>query len=265
VTYQTTVIKLEGYGLWTLSLGSDREHLLQILQSNIYSDLQDLFSNKNGIVFSNRFDEFIVVTNQIDLDEHGEIYDEISKKYNKIGMTMTIGIGVTPLESNKKSYYIKNKKEYCIRSGIYAEKEALINESQESKEINLKMGKDKDVKILHVDINNSTAITKNLSAYEITNLIIKLYSKISDIFLKEESLTFYLGGDNFMIVTKKNMTLEKVKEIIELLTISTKINLNCGIGNGKTGRKAAEMATTSLDLIRKFRQSGTIINVYELI
>jgi len=68
-----------------------------------------------------------------------------------------------------------------------------------------------------------------------------------------------------MIIAKKNMTLGKVKEIIEMLTISTKINLNCGIGNGKTGRKAAEMATTSLDLIRDFRQNGTIINVYELI
>ena len=46
-----------------------------------------------GVVFSNRFDEFIAVTNQIDLDEHGEIYDEISKKYNKIRISMTIGIG----------------------------------------------------------------------------------------------------------------------------------------------------------------------------
>ena len=51
-----------------------------------------------GVVFSNRFDEFIAVTNQINLDEHREIYDEISKKYNKINMTMTIGIDVTPLE-----------------------------------------------------------------------------------------------------------------------------------------------------------------------
>ena len=102
-----------------------------------------------------------------------------------------------------------------------------------------------------------------MSAYEITNLIIKLYSKISDIFLKEESLAFYLGGDNFMIIAKKNMTTEKVKEIINFLTKLTKINLNCGIGNGCTGRKAAEMATKSLDLIRDFRKNGTIINVYE--
>ncbi|MER5175387.1 MAG: GTP cyclohydrolase IIa [Candidatus Nitrosocosmicus sp.] len=261
MTYQTTVIKLEGYGPWTLSLGSDREHQLQILQSKIYADLQELFSKKGGVVFSNRFDEFIAVTNQINLHEHGEIYDEISKKYDKIRMSMTIGIDETPLKSNKKSHYMRNKEEYLIRPDIYGSKENIL---KESKEINLKTETDnKDVKILHIDINNSTAITKNLSAYEITNLIIKLYSEVSDIFLKEESLAFYLGGDNFMIITKNNMTIQKVKEIIDLLTKLTKINLNCGIGTGKTGRKAAEMATKSLDLIRDFRQNDTIINVYE--
>jgi GTP cyclohydrolase IIa len=261
VTYQTTVIKLEGYGPWTLSLGSDREHQLQIMQSKIYADVQELFSNKKGVVFSNRFDEFIAVTNQINLDEHMEIYHELSKKYIKIRISMTIGIDETPLKSNKNSHYVKNKKEYLIRPDIYGNKENLL---KNSKEIDLKTKTDdKDVKILHIDINNSTAITKNLSAYEITNLIIKLYSKISNIFLKEESLAFYLGGDNFMIITKKNMTTEKVKEIINLLTKLTRINLNCGIGNGCTGRKAAEMSTKSLDLIRDFRQNGTIINVYE--
>jgi GTP cyclohydrolase IIa len=261
VTYQTTVIKLEGYGPWTLSLGSDREHQLQIMQSKIYADVQELFSNKKGVVFSNRFDEFIAVTNRINLDEHMEIHNELSKKYIKIRISMTIGIDETPLKSNKNSHYIKNKKEYLIRPDIYGNKENLL---KNSKEIDLKTKTDnKDVKILHIDINNSTAITKNLPAYEITNLIINLYSKISNIFLKEESLAFYLGGDNFMIITKKNMTTEKVKEIINLLTKLTGINLNCGIGNGCTGRKAAEMSTKSLDLIRDFRQNGTIINVYE--
>jgi GTP cyclohydrolase IIa len=261
VTYQTTVIKLEGYGPWTLSLGSDREHRLQIMQSKIYADVQELFSNKKGVVFSNRFDEFIAVTNQINLDEHMEIYNELSKKYIKIRISMTIGIDETPLKSNKNSHYVKNKKEYLIRPDIYGNKENLL---KNSKEIDLKTKTDnKDVKILHIDINNSTAITKKLSAYEITNLIIKLYSKISNIFLKEESLAFYLGGDNFMIITKRNMTTEKAQEIINLLTKTTKINLNCGIGNECTGRKAAEMSTKSLDLIRDFRQNGTIINVYE--
>ncbi len=262
MTYQITIIKLEGYGPWTLGLGSDREYLLQILQSKIYAELQESFSNKNGLVFSNRFDEFIAVTNTIDIDDHRKIYEKFSRNSEKIGISMTIGIAETPLESNKKAHSIKNKKEYLIGSNIYGVKE---NKNSEVKATDTKTkGDNDDVKILHIDINDSTAITKDLSSYEITNLMINLYSNMSNIFLQEESLAFYLGGDNFMIIAEKSMAVEKVREIVDLITTSTKINLNCGIGNGKTGRKAAEMATKSLDEIRKFRKNGTIINVYEL-
>ena len=263
MTYQTTVIKLEGYGPWTLSLGSDREFQLQILQSNIYSDLQELFSNKNGVVFSNRFDEFIAVSNQINIDEHGEIYDQVSKKFDKIKISMTIGFDETPLKSIRNCHYIKNKKEYWIRPNIYGNMNEKSNGYLFSSNFDLNTATfDKDVQIIHVDINNSTELTKDLSSYEITNLIIKLYSNISDLFLKDECLTFYLGGDNFMIISKKNMSIQQVKEIIDSLSKLTKINLNCGVGYGRTGRKAAEMATKSLDLIRDFRKSGKIINVY---
>ena len=261
MTYQTTIIKLEGYGPWTLGLGSDREYLLQILQSKMYAELQESFSNKNGLVFSNRFDEFIAVTNTIDIDDHRKIYEKFSRNSEKIGISMTVGIAETPLGSNKKAHYIKNKKEYLIDSNIYGVRE---NEPREVEATDAKKGDNNDVKILHIDINDSTAITRDLSSYETTNMIVNLYSNISNIFLKEESLAFYLGGDNFMIIAEKSMTMERVKETVDLITASTKINLNCGIGNGKTGRKAAEMATKSLDEIRKLRKNGTIVNVYEL-
>jgi GTP cyclohydrolase IIa len=262
MTYQTTVIKLEGYGPWTLSLGSDREYSLQILQAKIYADLQESFSCKNGLVFSNRFDEFIAITNQIDVGEHGIINDDLSKKYDKIKTSMTIGIDETPLKSNKKAHFIKNKKEYLIMPGIYANQEDMSTQVKKRISSQTKT-RNNDIKILHIDINNSSAITKNLSSYEVTNLVVKLYSAISDIFIEEESLSFYLGGDNFMVIARENMTIEKVKEIVDSLTNLTKIKINCGIGNGNTGRKAAELATKSLDVIRELRKKGTIINVYE--
>ncbi|MEM2785413.1 MAG: GTP cyclohydrolase IIa, partial [Candidatus Nitrosotenuis sp.] len=58
---QLTIVKITEYGPWTLTLGSDREHELQMLQANLYRELQKLFSEKNCLVFSNRFDEFFVI------------------------------------------------------------------------------------------------------------------------------------------------------------------------------------------------------------
>jgi GTP cyclohydrolase IIa len=246
LTYQTTVIKLEGYGPWTLKLGSDREYKLQILQSEVYSMLQKLFSDKKGLVFFNRFDEMIAVTNQIDFNDHIEIHKQVLENFKEINISMAIGIDDTPLGSNKKASYAKNKEEYLIAPSIY------FNEKEDAKHPRSSIFKDRNVRILHLDINNSTEITKNLSPYETTNTIISLYSEISTIFLKEESLTFYLGGDNFMVIAKKEISIEKVKEIVEEIGNKTGIRLNCGIGFGATSRKAAELATNALDTIRVF-------------
>lgn len=271
---QITVIKLEGYGPWTLKLGSDREHQLQILQALIYADLQKYFSAKNGLVFSNRFDEFVAVTNQITLQDHKEILDKISKKNKKIKISMTIGIGKTPLDSDKKIHKIRNEKKNSLYNNIFAiEKEHLLllnnykknrnssidfisNQDQDHNNI-------KDLKIIHIDVDSSTTMTKNLSTYQVTNLLLRLHLKISDLFLKEDSLTFFLGGDNFMIVANNGLNISKITTIINGIIKSFDIKLNCGIGNGNNARTAAKFATKSLDQIRDYRKNGTTINVLE--
>jgi len=83
-------------------------------------------------------------------------------------------------------------------------------------------------------------------------------------FLKKNSLAFFMGGDNFMIVAN-NDAKNSVKDFIKLIQKEDNITLNCGIGNAKTSRKAVMLATKSLDTIRELRDSGKEkLNVYEL-
>jgi len=119
------------------------------------------------------------------------------------------------------------------------------------------------VQIMHIDVNNSAEIFSRMSPYEITSLIIKLYSRLSEEFLKKESLTFFLGGDNFMVVSNA-ATKHDAEETIKKVTRGTNIKLNCGIGIGRTGRKAANAATKALDTIRDLRYVGKDLPVYEL-
>ena len=263
---QITVIKLEGYGQWTLKLGSDREHQLQILQALMYADLQEYFSAKNGLVFSNRFDEFVAVTNQISLQDHKEILDKISKKNSEIRISMTVGIGKTPLESDKKILEIKKDDKNLIYKNLFAIEQEHVRQQGDNNEDNRLTSSqhpNNNLKIVHIDVDNSTSMTKNLSTYEITNLLLKLYLQISDLFLKEESLTFFLGGDNFMVVAKDGLGISKIKSIIDQIIESSDLKLNCGIGNGDNARTAAMFATKSLDKIREYRKNGKTINVFE--
>jgi GTP cyclohydrolase IIa len=245
---QLTIIRIEGYGQWTLTLGSDREAQLQMLQARIYHDVQRLFSERDGIVFFNRFDEYFAITNGLDIDDHRHIQHELTKLYDNMLMSMTIGVGKTAFGANLNAY--RTRKE-----GRMLDSNARIFGSlQHPADI---------AQIMHIDIDSSTKVGNWLSPYELTALIMKIYSTLAEEFLKHNSLAFFLGGDNVMVISN-GMTKEQADEVLKKVTAGNDIKLNCGIGIGKTGRRAAEAATRALDTIRDLREEGKIQTIYEI-
>jgi GTP cyclohydrolase IIa len=116
---------------------------------------------------------------------------------------------------------------------------------------------------MHVDVDSSTKVGNRLSPYEVTALVMKIYSRLAEEFLKFDSLAFFLGGDNVMVISN-GMTKEQADNVIKNVTAGIDIKLNCGIGIGNTGRKAAEAATKALDIIRDLRKEGKIQTIYEI-
>ncbi|MGB9169915.1 MAG: GTP cyclohydrolase IIa [Nitrososphaeraceae archaeon] len=255
MTIQISILKIEGYGPWTLTLGSDREAQLQILQSQIYGDLQKLFSKKNCLVFFNRFDEYFVVSNTLSIEDHVKIITEIYKMYPDLNLSISIGIGNTPIDANNGAY--KARKEKKILDSpflIYCNSDNYLNSE--------KTNSDHRIKILHIDINNSSTIESRLSPYEVTSQVMKIYVMLIDKFLKKKSLTFFLGGDNFMVLAD-DLKDSEICDLLDVIYDESAVNLNCGIGSGTTSREAAKKATKSLDTIRKLRNEGKILNIYE--
>jgi GTP cyclohydrolase IIa len=237
---QLTIVKITEYGPWTLTLGSDREHELQMLQAHLYGEIQKLFSEKNCLVFSNRFDEFFVVTNGLSLDDHIQIQKKLEKT-SKLKLSMSIGYADNPFDANLKAY--EGKRTSIIldeKYSIYG----FVNGAAEQK-----------VTIMHFDVENLTSRRKVKSPYEISSIIFNLYAKMSEFFLHKKSLTFFMGGDNFMVVSTDNPK-QYAQEFLELVKKEFDITLNCGIGTGRTAREAVKLATKSLDTIREIRQSG---------
>ena len=246
---QLSILKISEYGPWTLTLGSDREHELQMLQASLYKEIQKLFSEKNSIVFLNRADEFFVVSNGLFLDDHIQIQKKLEKLF-QIRLTISIGYGNSPFEANLKAYEGKKN-------------EIILN--KEHNIFGFVNGQsDFDVSIMHLDVDNLTSKRQTDSPYEISSIIFDLYSKMSKFFLQKNSLTFFMGGDNFMVVAS-NDAKNSVQSFIDMIKNDDKISLNCGIGNGNTAREAIKLATKSLDTIREIRDSGKEKpEVYEL-
>ena len=244
---QLTIVRIEGYGPWTVTLGSDREAQLQMLQARIYHDVQQLFSAKDGIVFFNRFDEYFAVTNGLDANDHREVQRELAKTYKDLKMSMAIGAGKTAFEANLDAYRARKEARMIDSdSRIFGSVHA-ANMAQ----------------IMHIDIDSSTNVGNRLSPYEVTALVMKIYSRLAEEFLKYNSLAFFLGGDNVMVISN-GMTKEQADGVIKRVKAGIDIKLNCGIGIGKTGRRAAEAATKALDTIRDLRKEGKIQTIYEI-
>jgi GTP cyclohydrolase IIa len=66
------------------------------------------------------------------------------------------------------------------------------------------------------------------------------------------------------MVISNGLTKEQADKVITRVTSGAEIKLNCGIGIGKTGRRAAEAATKALDTIRDLRKEGKIQPIYEI-
>ena len=246
---QLSILKINDYGPWTLTLGSDREHELQILQASLYMELQRQFSEKNCLVFLNRADEFFVVSNGLNLDDHIKIQKYLEKKF-EIKLLISIGYADSPFEANQKAYEgKKNKISLNDEHNIFG----FANSSSE-----------KEVTIMHFDVDDLSSKRKTLSPFEISSIIFNLFAKMSKFFLEKNSLSFFMGGDNFMVVASIDGK-KYAKDFIEMIKKEDGILLNCGIGTGKTSREAVNLATKSLDTIRKIRDSGKEKpEVYEL-
>ena len=246
---QLTIMKITGYGPWTLTLGSDREHELQMLQASLYQKIQELFSKKHGLVFPNRSDEFFAVTNQISLDDHIEIQKELESQF-EIKLSMSIGSGASPFDANVLANNDKRSKKFLNKKyGIYGSMNGKI---------------DQNVTIMHLDVDGLTEKRQIISPYETSSLMFKLYSKMSEFFLEKKSLAFFMGGDNFMVISNSDHK-ENAQKFIETIKQEMNLLLNCGIGSGVTARDAAKLATQSLDTIREIRDSGKEKpEVYEL-
>ena len=246
---QLSILKITEYGPWTLTLGSDREHELQMLQASLYKKIQQLFSERNCLVFLNKSDEFFVVSNGLTLDDHIEIQKSLKESF-EVSLTISIGYGNTPFEANLKAYDAKQN------NIILNEEHTIFGFINNELEFN--------VSIMHLDVDDLKSKLQDNSPYEISLKIFELHSKIARYFIEKNSITFFMGGDNYMVVASDDAK-KSVQSFIDTIKNNDNISLNCGIGNAQTSRDAVKLATKSLDTIRDIRDSGKQKpDVYEL-
>jgi GTP cyclohydrolase IIa len=248
---QMTLIQIDNYGLWTLDLGPNREADLQVLQSELYADLQRLFSSKGGLVFYTRFDNMLAVTNDIDINGHVEIQENICHRY-PITVSMSIGVDTTPYRAQEKatmalqSHRSANdeKRNIVVASGRTLKNEGLVQ-------------------IAHIDVNDvTTTLTDKVSAYHALLTMINAYEKLAEIFLKKDALVFFAGGDNFLALSN-GLARQDYANVLRYVSKEVHLKLKAGIGIAYNAKEAMKLANKALDQIRHNEVDGSICIISE--
>ncbi|MCH8022221.1 MAG: GTP cyclohydrolase IIa [Thaumarchaeota archaeon] len=249
---QVTIIQIDNYGPWTTTLGYDREYHIQMLQASLYSELQKEFSEKGGLVFYNRFDEMIAITNGIGQEGHKKIQDNIAKQF-PVSISMSTGIGDTPYQAQMTASKALQQTGSAQSS---SRKEILVGEYLED-------GLDY-VQVAHLDIDGITRRATDVkSSYDTSRVILNIFSSLGDAFVKRGSLLFYLGGDNFMAISN-GIESDFVKSVLDEVRSTYGLGMKGGIGKSRTARRAAELATQCLDEIREKRVTGPVFSLSDL-
>ena len=236
---QMTLIQIDNYGPWTVTPRPRTESDLQILQAELFADVQRLIAAKKGLVFFTRFDNMLAITNGLDAEDHMRIQRSIKNRY-----PITISMGVGAAETAHDAQRLAT--EALQREGGA--------QSSERKEIlaidSLVNPEDSFVQVAHIDINSVTeTLTDIESAFDTSFMVNRAQHYLMTKLREHKALLFFIGGDNFMSPCN-GLSEEEIQDILIEIDEEIGIGLKAGIGRSPNAEDSAYMADIGLEIIR---------------
>ena len=251
---QMTLIQIDNYGPWTVTPRPRTESDLQILQAELFADVQRLIAAKKGLVFFTRFDNLLAVTNGLNEEDHMRIQRSIRNRY-PITISMGVGAAETAHEAQRLATIALQKEGGAQSSG---RKEILaINNLIENPE-------DSFVQAAHIDINSVTeTLTDIESAFDTSFMVNKAQHYLMTKLREKGALLFFIGGDNFMSPCN-GLSEDDLTQILKEIDEEIGIGLKAGIGRADNMEDAAYMADIGLEIIRAGNNKDWIHVIEEL-
>ena len=244
---QISIAQLDNYGPWTVTPENKPEAYLQMLQTRLFADLEEEFSDRGGLAFLTRFDNTVIVSNGVSKDQHAEIQEKIGNKYP---ITISFGIG-----NSDTAYVAQQKASQMIQDAGSAQSE----HRREVLEGDVLSFPDESlVQIAHIDIDHVTGVTDLEPIYDTHHLIQKVYLSLSELLTDKQALIFYTGGDNFMAPCN-GLDEDDILEVLDNVENDLDIGLKAGVGLAKRAPEAAFLASEGLHDIRDDKTDGKVV------
>lgn len=236
---QLTLVQIDNYGPWTVTPEPRHEGELQTMQAELFAELERQFTSHTGLAFQTRFDNILVITNGISLNEHRTIQKIVNKKF-PVTVSMGLGAAPTPYEAQVLATLAL---QHAGSSRAPDRKSVLAG-------VDISPPNEDWVQLAHIDVDRSTMLTDSEPIYDTHLLIQRTHLSLASALMRHNALVFYMGGDNFM-APSNGLDPNELMSIFSEVKRETGFELKAGIGNAQTAEVAARLASESLHEIRK--------------
>lgn len=244
---QMTLVQIDNYGPWTITPEPRGEAELQTLQAELFAELERQFASHKGIAFQTRFDNMLVITNGISLNEHHAIQKAVNEKF-PVTVSMSVGTAPTPYEAQVQATITL---QHAGSSRSTQRSEALVGACVNSP--------DEDwVQLAHMDVNHSALFTDSEPIYDTHLLLQRTYLSLMSALIRRNALVFYTGGDNFM-APSNGLNLSELASVFSEVKREVGVDLKAGVGGARTAELAARLASEGLHEIRKRQAKEHIV------
>ncbi len=247
---QVTLVQIDNYGPWTVTPEPRREADLQTLQSRLYADISQFVGNRDGYVFFTRFDNMIAVTNGLSIADHELLQESVGNRY-PVTLSLGVATGTTPVQA------LSDATSLIQNAGSAQDKHR--REILEGRAVERPHQTDDDVQIAHFDVIDATgAYTDELNAFDSFIEIEQGYAELMRYMRhSHDSLSFFVGGDNIIVVCPALDT-EAYVDAIEHVQSTVDVELQVGVGRGPTAHEAGFSAKHALE---RCRADGTRVEL----
>ncbi len=244
---QLTLVQIDNYGPWTITPEPRREAELQALQARLFTELEQQFGSRKGLIFPTRFDNLLAITNSISLEEHRAIQRVINEKF-PVTVSMSVGAAPTSYEAQVQATLALQH----VGGSRSSERKGVL--------VGTCVGEpDEDwVQIAHMDVNHSTLITDSEPIYDTHLLLQRTHLALMSALLRRNALVFYTGGDNFMAASN-GLEAGELAAVFSEVKRELGVELKAGVGAARTAELAAHLASEGLHEIRKHQAKERIV------
>ncbi|ODS42485.1 MAG: hypothetical protein MSIBF_03975 [Candidatus Altiarchaeales archaeon IMC4] len=232
---QLTLVQLDNYGPWTVTPEPKKEALLQKLQADIYSKLQDMFMQKKSLLFMMRQDNMIAVTNGMAGDDHRRIIQEVNSTF-----PVTVSMSAASAQTAYEAQRIATEALVSQGGAKHGKRKGALKFSGTNEGI---------VQMAHIDVDNITHHTDN-NVYASYSKVVEAQSELTKELVKKGALVFFMGGDNF-ISPSNGVSKEGFENIFSEISERIGVSFKAGVGTAKTSEDAVALASIALKEVRK--------------